>query len=254
MARYPLAEMKLLPESATQSGIRPAQVILHSAVDAPGPTSLFPYFDRVDVVLESHFFVRLDGTVEQYMDTEVRADANYHANKRVDGTGAISIETEDEGRPEALRWTGNQLAAIRQLLTWIWRTHPAVARRVCRDHADPGIGYHSMWGAPSEWTPVPGKTCPGGIRIKQFEEDLTPWINDVKPVTAEQEETDMFTFSFAGKATFFVSGGVKNGMHNQKELAAVQTAYKAEHGRDLMNVSCASLAQWTNFSKNYPGD
>jgi len=176
MALYPAAVKRLLPENKTQTKIKPTQVILHSAVDAPGPTSLYPYFARVDVNLESHFFVKLDGVVEQYMDTTVRGDANYHANLRSDGTGAISIETEDEGNPNQRPWTTAQIKAIKALIEWIWETHPGVAKSVCGATDDPGIGYHSMWGAPSAWTPVPGKTCPGTIRIEQWHIIFVPWI------------------------------------------------------------------------------
>lgn len=170
MSRCPFAVQKILPENATQPAITPTQVILHSAVDAPGPTSLFPYFDRLDVGLESHFFVKLNGVIEQYMDTEVHADANLKANVR-----AVSIETEDEGNPDEREWTPAQMAAIKSLLDWLLKEHKGILPRVCPAWDAAGIGYHTMWGAPSEWTPVQ-KTCPGKVRIAQFKRELEPWI------------------------------------------------------------------------------
>lgn len=162
MARYPDAVWRPLPEATRQPVMgETTQVILHSAVDAPGPTSLYGYFLRGDVVYESHFFVKNDGTVEQYVDTSRTADANRTANAR-----AVSIETEDDGKPDQTPWNERQLAALVKLIDWICSTH-GIPREKCLSHERPGIGWHSQWGAPSPWTPVSGKTCPGEARIRQ---------------------------------------------------------------------------------------
>lgn len=161
---YAGAKQLILPENASQSRITPTTVILHSAVDAPGETSLYPYFARSDVGLESHFFIQLDGDIEQYMDTNVRADANRYANGY-----AISIETEDDGNPNQRPWTVAQIDSIIRLGLWIQKVH-GIPPRICRWPQDAGWGYHAMWGSPSVWTPVRGKTCPGTIRVKQFPE------------------------------------------------------------------------------------
>lgn len=163
MALYPNARILLLPENKTQSAIKPTQVILHSAVDGGGPSSLYKFFASTTVGVESHFFVQWDGTVEQYMDTTVRADCNYKANPR-----AISIETEDDGDPNSREWSPAQLRAINELLTWCNRVH-GIPMKQCETWASPGIGYHTLF--PSHWTPYRGKTCPGTIRKEQF-----PWI------------------------------------------------------------------------------
>lgn len=168
MARYPGALWRPIPENYSQPRIRPTQVILHSAVDGPGRTSLFGFFRRSDVTVESHFHVMRDGTVEQYMDTEVRADANRWANVR-----AISIETEDDGDPNNTPWTDAQVEAILALIRWAHEAH-GVPLRVCPAWDAPGVGYHSMWGAPGAWTPSRGKTCPGRIRIRQFRDVIVP--------------------------------------------------------------------------------
>ena len=168
MARYPSAVWRPLPENSHQGNITPTQVILHTAVDAPGPTSLYPFFARGDVSVESHFFVKFDGTVEQYMDTTVRADANRLANSR-----AISIETEDDGSPAQWPWTAAQVEALVDLILWISVRHGIPLER-CPRWDQPGIGYHSMWGAPSPWTPAAGKTCPGSVRIRQFNDIILP--------------------------------------------------------------------------------
>lgn len=162
MARCPFALWRPLPENATQADIDPDQAILHTAVDGPGRTSLFGYFGQEKITLESTFYVFMDGSIEQYMDTTVRADANRDANVR-----AISIETEDDGRPDITPWTPAQVKSLIKLLDWICEVHPKVQRRLCPAWDQAGIGYHTMWGAPSHWTPTAGKTCPGKARIPQ---------------------------------------------------------------------------------------
>lgn len=167
MARCPFARYEPLPENETQPRIVPTQFILHSAVDHPGPTNLGGWMARDDVKVESHFWITLDGTIVQLMDTEVRADANLGANRRPDGTGAVSVETEDEGNPDSRPWTARQLRALVRLGVWLVETHGIPAVR-CPSPDGPGIGHHTMWGAPSKWTSVRGKTCPGRVRIEQF--------------------------------------------------------------------------------------
>lgn len=195
---YPDAVWRPLPENATQPKITPTQVILHTAVDAPGPTSLFPYFVRGEVRAESHFFVRLDGTVEQYIDTTVMANANRRADVR-----AISIETEDDGRPEEIPWSQPQLAAIVKLVDWLCVTHK-IPRVVCPAWDKPGIGWHSMWGfrdpiaqtgpVDNPWSSFRGKTCPGKTRIRQFVTVLMPALQ-TPPPTPTPAEVDPAMFS-----------------------------------------------------------
>jgi hypothetical protein len=184
-----------LPEADEQPAMKATQVILHSAVDAPGPTSLFGYFSRADVTLESHFYVRLDGRVEQYVDTSRTADANRTANAR-----AISIETEDDGNPDQRPWTAEQIEALVRLVDWCCRTH-GIPRRKAPAHDEPGIGWHSQWGAPSPWTPVAGKTCPGAARIEQVPELLrrVDALDDPKPSASPIGDDDMQWFVVKGR-------------------------------------------------------
>lgn len=202
MARCSFAVQKILPENGSQSRIDPDQAILHSAVDSVAATSLYPYFKRVDVSVESHFFVRLNGEIEQYMDTNVRADANLDANAR-----AISIETEDDGNPNERPWTSEQVTAIIRLLNWICDTHPKVLRRQCPAWDQAGIGWHVMWGAPSPWTPVKGKTCPGTIRIPQARDIIRRVATVVTAVTEDEEDMKAYI------ATIIDDSGTAKGWH-----------------------------------------
>jgi hypothetical protein len=52
--------------------------------------------------------------------------------------------------------------------------HPTIPRRKSRSCADPaGLGYHTLHGAPSCWTPV-SKSCPGAVRKTQWRDVLLP--------------------------------------------------------------------------------
>ncbi len=173
-----------LPEARWQSKITPTQIILHTAVDGPGPTNLQDYFERRDIRTESHYWIPFEGPIVRMMPTTPgearRADANRYANKRPDGTGAISIETEDDGTPEVTPWSRHQLNGLKEII-WLESERHGIPLTRCEHPADPGIGYHSMWGAPSAWTPYWGKTCPGSARIAQFD-DLLIDLNDANEV------------------------------------------------------------------------
>jgi len=160
MARCPLAVWMPLPEQGRQRATEAKRLaIVHSAAGAS--QSLYDFF-RNSTDLESHFFIALDGTIEQYLDTDQRADANRFANDE-----AVSIETGDYGDPDNLPWNPAQERSLVRLLDWICDTHPQVTRQLATGPDGHGIGYHTMWGSPSHWTPV-AKSCPGRARIKQF--------------------------------------------------------------------------------------
>lgn len=159
MARCPFATWE--PRGTPGGSIIPRTVIVHSEATPGGlakPTG---------GPLEWHFMVCRDGRIIQHVDTQRRADANNKAN-----AFAVSIETEDDGDPDRQPWTDAQLWALERLIKWIATTHRIPLRR-CPSWVEGGIGYHTMFGAPSPWTPVV-KTCPGRARILQFNTYLMP--------------------------------------------------------------------------------
>lgn len=160
MAWFAKALKKALPENSTQPRIRPTQVILH--VSAGESVSLYPLWQVEN--LESHFYSPRVNQLEQYMDSTVMADANYKANLRPDGTGAISFETQ--GADADGLWGAKQQDDIVATLVWAHLTH-GIPLRLCTSPDDPGIGWHIMWGSPGAWTPV-SKVCPGPNRIRQI--------------------------------------------------------------------------------------
>lgn len=176
MARIPGLRWRPIPENAFQESIVPTQWIVHTFVDSPSADleDMGDYFERTDIGLESHTVLGW-ASHDQLVDTEVRADANYRANRRPDGTGAISTETEDDGTPVERPWNTYQLGELIRTGVLLHELH-GIPAELCPTPDAPGMGYHSMFGAPSDWTPAVGKTCPGATRIKQFREIVLPGI------------------------------------------------------------------------------
>lgn len=186
MARCPFASWTPLPENWSQPRITPTQIILHSAVSRA--SSLYGYFSSPGVVLESHFYIDQDGGIEQMLDTEVRADANYQANPR-----AVSIETWDNGDPDRIVWNQAQFAALARLVRWLSDTH-SVPLRSCPSWTATGVGYHSQF---PEWSPV-RKTCPGLARRPQVPQIIAAVAGSAVlgsriPDLTPSEEDDMYT-------------------------------------------------------------
>lgn len=173
MATYPYAIKRLIAPGRNDPPIVPVGAILH--VDAGDSKDLFGYFSEKSGGIESHFHIPKEGPPLQYRDTGWEADANLNANSFLDGTGRrvgfISIETQGL---DAGEWNEHQLFEIKRLLKWLHETH-SFPLAVCASPTSPGVGFHTMWGAPSAWTPS-AKTCPGPDRKKQFWNLLVPWM------------------------------------------------------------------------------
>jgi hypothetical protein len=168
MALIPFAEHKLIPPGSNDPRIKARIGILH--VDAGNVPDLYEFFRDRSGGIESHGHIRKDGHCYQYRDTDWQADANNLANDF-----ALSFETQGFGEGE---WTPEQIATIKRVMRWAKKAHGIPLRVVTRwDDPLGGWGYHTLWGAPSPWTPV-AKSCPGPDRIKQFHDVLVPWMND----------------------------------------------------------------------------
>ncbi|SOB83129.1 N-acetylmuramoyl-L-alanine amidase [Streptomyces sp. 1331.2] len=170
MSWYPAAQrMELQPESDAQPAISPTQFIVHSIAAPWSPGRVFEYW-RDSTNLESHFAVGFDGSLAQFIGTQTRADANAAANRRSDGTGAVSLESAsntDHSDP----WTPAQVEQIVQLGVWLHHEH-GIPLRICRTPDDPGYGYHGLFRA---WS-TSGTACPGPARIEQWRDVVFPAI------------------------------------------------------------------------------
>jgi hypothetical protein len=161
--------MELQPESDGQPAIVPTQFILHSIAAPWTPRRTYEYW-RDSTNLESHFGLGYDGSLAQFIGTQTRADANFRANLRPDGTGAVSLESaSDDSHSDP--WTDAQVETIIRLGVWLHQRH-GIPLRVCRTASDPGYGYHRLH---ADWSDG-GTACPGDARVAQFKNVIFPAI------------------------------------------------------------------------------
>jgi len=153
-----------LPDSGREPSITMRTVIHHSIVGSA--EGAWQYFAG-GTAIESTFIVKKSGYFWQIMSLGEQADANFRAN-----AFAGSIETEDNGDPDRDPWTQAQLETLVWLSLEMRRLRPRIARRKCRSWDDAGLGYHTLF--PRQWSNVPGKTCPGTIRKRQWADRVLP--------------------------------------------------------------------------------
>lgn len=163
MARYSRAKWMPIPENSTQSKINPTQGILHSVAAPWDENRIKQFWQESGVNTESHFGLDYDGSMGQYLETTVRADANVSANNR-----AVSIETASN-LTASNKWTDAQVKALAEWMAWLHRTH-GIPARICRNSADPGFGVHRMF---ADWSGG-GTNCPGTARTTQFRTEVFP--------------------------------------------------------------------------------
>ena len=165
MALCPFAEQKLIAPGTNDPWIKPRVAILH--VDAGNAFDLFSWFKYRSGGIEAHFHIRKTGRIIQYRDTDYEADANYKANPF-----AVSVETQGYGSG---KWNKRQLKSIKRLLVWLNEEHPEIRLQECETWNGSGVGYHIQFGTPGWWTNV-AKSCPGPNRVRQYWNDIVPWL------------------------------------------------------------------------------
>lgn len=209
MARFPGAIWKPITASKGRRALTVHnRVNLHVAVSEG--SSLHSYFNKSGIP-DSHFYVRRDGTVEQYVDTSMRAFADLEGN---DAT--ISVETQGMGGGT---WTPQQIESLAQIYAWAVRTH-GVARKIASDakpgKSSQGLSWHRLGidgnfpssgilagrlqrGGGMHYSQSRGKECPGSDRIKQVPQifaraeailggvTTTPTQEDQMSATAERQ-------------------------------------------------------------------
>lgn len=148
-------------------------VVLHVAVSEAA--TLSGWFNNPRAAASSHFYVRRDGVIEQYIPIDKISWAGVRSDQR-----AISIETQGMGTGE---WTAAQLQAMADIIVFCRVKYPAIPVRqmTSSKRSEKGIGYHRL-GVPGSyaqksigrsltggelWSGAVGKICPGFDRIKQ---------------------------------------------------------------------------------------
>lgn len=200
MAIYPGAVYR--PISRNFGGTRRSTraIVLH--VDAGGADSLFGWFNNPAAQASSQFYVKYDGTVEQYMDSDRVAWTQREGNAT-----CVGIETQGKGDGA---WTPAQMTAIENLVRWLCDLYgvPKVDMVDSRPSSR-GIGMHRYGNDPWRvaggqiWGPR-GKPCPGEKRVAQFPE-LVSRVRNGAAVPAASDEVDledlMVIYRAAGERT-----------------------------------------------------
>lgn len=167
MAWYPKAIRKEITRHRTLR-VRKGRVCLHVAVSEG--SSLFGYFNQKGNPT-SHFYVRRDGTIEQYVDTKYRAPANLDGNSSLisfESQGGVkNVDTEP--------WTAAQVEAFAECIAWLNKVEGVPLVQMTNSKpTSVGIGYHKLGVDPyrvsggEKWSSSYGKVCPGAGKIKQI--------------------------------------------------------------------------------------
>lgn len=166
MAVMPGAIYRPVPAKGRGRRIKGRGICLHVA--ASEGASLFGYFSTASS--DSHFYVRRDGTIEQYVDTDFVAYANVAGNATL-----ISVETQGgltnaDGEP----WTPAQVAALGRLVRWAAAIDGFPIKPMPDSRpTSRGVGYHRLGVKPwvvaggELWSSAVGKVCPGAAKIAQ---------------------------------------------------------------------------------------
>lgn len=171
MARMPGTIWKPIPKSRTARR-KGRGICLHVAVSEAA--SLHGFFSAS--TSDSHFYVRRDGTIEQYVDTDLVAYANAAGNSSL-----ISVETQGGvTNANSEPWTAQQIDALARLCRWAADTDgfPLEAMLDSRP-ASRGVGYHRLGCKPwvvsggELWSSAAGKICPGAGKIAQIPQIIT---------------------------------------------------------------------------------
>jgi len=195
MARYPSAIWKPVERyrpggSSHQPMPNPGRLCYHTAVSSGD--SLFGLFNTPGNAV-AHFYIRDDGKVEQYVDTDTRASANLDGNH-----DTISVESWDAGG-NFRKWTDRQVEACAELAAWVHKMHNIPLERCDASPGSRGITWHRKGidgNFPSgllsgrkpgdeHWSTSAGKICP-------FDGKILGIVNDIIPRARALAEGDWF--------------------------------------------------------------
>lgn len=167
MGWFPGAIRKVVARHDTPR-TRDRGLCLHVAVSEAA--SLYNYFNQPGNPT-STWYVRRDGTVEQYVDSRFRAPAQLEGNPTM-----LSVETQG-GTVDANTepWSAAQVEALARIAAWCHTEHGIPLDQMPDSRpATNGIGYHRLGVNPWRvsggelWSSANGKICPGQGKINQI--------------------------------------------------------------------------------------
>lgn len=148
-------------------GTKVNALVYHIAVSEA--SSLYGFFSGAGVC--SHFYVRRDGTIEQYLPMSSKSKSEKNGNNRT-----ASVETQGGGSQQS--WTEAQVRSLAAIATFANQGHGVPLSLMPNSHTGThGVGYHRLGidgnfpsdalfggrqqrGGGELWTNSLGKTCP----------------------------------------------------------------------------------------------
>lgn len=155
------------------------RLCFHTAVSSGD--SLFGLFNTPGNAV-AHFYVRDDGKIEQYVNTDTRASANLEGNH-----DTISVESWDAGGMFR-KWTDRQVEACAHLAAWVHKTHGIPLKACDASPGSRGITWHRKGidgnfpagllsgrkAGDEHWSNSTGKICPFDGKIHGIVDDIIP--------------------------------------------------------------------------------
>jgi hypothetical protein len=166
-----LAHVRLVPYVGLHARTSNKAAVLHTNGFDATDGSLFSGFSKnasgangpEKLHLGAHFQVKNDGSIEQYVPTDLSIGHAFDAN-----SFAIGIETEDDG--QCLKsWTDEQVDSIVALLREL-----GVPPKLLQETASDGVGWHRKF---DSWNHN-NHACPCDTRQAQIESRILPELED----------------------------------------------------------------------------
>lgn len=259
MAKYSKALQKpITVNKGRKKMTNPVRVNLHVAVAEAA--TLHGYFNQSGTP-DSHFYIRRDGSVEQYVDTSMQAFADLQGN-----TDSISIETQGGvAKPDQEPWTSPQIESIAQILVWAHKTHGIPLRLATTSKADStshGVSWHRL-GVPATkaqaasgvsqtggrlYSRAVGKICPGQGKINQIPGILEKAKNLISN-NEEFSEEDMKELEEIKSDLNKIKSAIERGERRDEQIIALLTEADLTGARKRAEQTNAAVGRMEKNSK-----
>lgn len=205
----PFAVQQPIDDWHSEPAIVPRVAVLHRHGSKGSSEAVGRYFDRVGS--ESHFSIKRDGTIVQFVPVDRQADAQWDAN-----AFAVSIETEDDGIWEAA-WTGAQIDAIVRLLFWL-NAEWGIPLHECTGPYGSGVGWHKQF---DQWNKS-SHYCPSDGQVDQIRNHILPALSgDAPAYQPERGDEDVMRRGDQGQSVEYLQEQVNRmltGRHDSGPL------------------------------------